>query len=125
MTRPPLRIPRDRIEQLRQMLDALPAKPRTEFSARETVVALESEIRAALDDRGYTLRDIATLISSEDAPISLSTLTTALRKPRADTGAAQKPGVTGKVVLKHGANAEVRHQQEQPAAPAPTGPARS
>lgn len=121
MTRPPLRIPRDRIEQLRQMLDALPAKARTEFSARETVLALEREIRAALDNRGYTLRDIATLISSEDAPISLSTLATTLRKPRSDAGAAQKPRVTGNVVLKQGANPAARHEQEQPAAPAPTG----
>lgn len=125
MTRPPLRIPRDRIEQLRQMLDALPAKPRMEFSARETVVALEREIRAALDDRGYTLRDIATLISSEDAPISLSTLATALRKPRTNAGAPKKTAVAGKDVLKSGADAEARHQQEQPAAPAPTVPARS
>ncbi len=44
MKRAPLRIPRDQLEQIRTMLNTLPAKPRVQFGALEMVLELQQDM---------------------------------------------------------------------------------
>ena len=116
MTRLP-RIPCDQLEQIRTMLNALPAKPRAQFGAREMVLELQQDIRHAIA-RGYTLRDIAALINNQDVPISASTLATALRKSRAMERAAN-PDAPSAAKPAGRASAQIGRAGSAPSAAAP------
>jgi|GEM_PF-3254817 len=121
MKRAPLRIPRDQLEQIRTMLNTLPAKPRMQFGAQEMVLELQQEIRHAIE-QGYSLRDIAALINNQDVPISASTLATALRKARAmERAAGPDAPATAKPMGR--ASGQIRSTGPAPSAIAP--PARA
>ncbi|WP_323010681.1 hypothetical protein [Paracoccus sp. (in: a-proteobacteria)] len=67
----------DQVDALRRRLRDLPPKPPTHRTAKQVVIELEADIRAALA-RGYTLADIAR-IYSELGEVSASTLQSYLR----------------------------------------------
>lgn len=92
------------IEQMRRMLQDLPQKPQTAFSARETVQILRAEIHHAIDMLGYSLADIAQMVREAGAEISPGTLASYLRDNKTGVTKNQKQTFAKKAANKGGIN---------------------
>jgi len=92
------------IDQMRRMLQDLPQKPQTAFSARETVQALASEIHHAIDVLGYSLTDIARMVGEAGAEISPGTLASYLRESKTAASKKRKQVPSRKTVHEGGIN---------------------
>lgn len=68
------KIHRNVVEELRRQLAALQPKVKIELSLRETVAELETEIRYAVSDLGYSFADVAQMLQDAGSPVSPSTL---------------------------------------------------
>lgn len=73
---------------MRAALDALKAKPKTQFTSPEAVEALAHEIRHVQNELGYSLIDIALLLQKHGLGIQPTTLRGYLRRLKE---AAPKP----------------------------------
>lgn len=73
------RIPADTLKKLRLKLEALPPKPKVDYSRQETVKELETLIRHAVGNLGYSITDIAGFYSEQAWTISPSTISGFLR----------------------------------------------
>ncbi|MEI4488748.1 hypothetical protein V8J36_21385 [Frigidibacter sp. MR17.14] len=82
MKTPPLQVSIETVTSIRAMLTALPPKPKTAFTARETVHAVADDIRAAID-LGYSLSDIAEHLAANGMKITAGTLASYLRELKA------------------------------------------
>ena len=67
------------LEQLRNTLENLPPKPRAAYTRQETVKELETLIRHAVSNLGYSIADIAAIYKDLGTEISASTISSILR----------------------------------------------
>lgn len=81
MTKKSTKISVDHINALRLSMTAMPVKIKMEFTTREAIQSLETEIASLVHDRGYSLTDIAAMFTENGVPITSSTLAAYLRKP--------------------------------------------
>jgi len=86
---PSATIHQDSIDQATAQLEALPEKPKTDWSLRETIRQLQGSINAALE-RGYSHKEIAEMLAEQDIRISPASLKSYL----ADSNRAPEPAPT-------------------------------
>ncbi|MEI4469673.1 hypothetical protein [Frigidibacter sp. MR17.24] len=79
MKTPPLQVSIETVTSIREMLTSLKPKPKTAFTARETVHAVADDIRAATE-LGYSLSDIAERLAANGMKITAGTLASYLRE---------------------------------------------
>ncbi|MEI4474022.1 hypothetical protein [Frigidibacter sp. MR17.24] len=92
MKTPPLQVSSETVTSIRKMLTALPPKPKTALTARETVHTLADDIRTALG-RGYSHADIAERLATSGMKITAGTLASYLRELKtSDRKLARRPG---------------------------------
>ena len=94
MSKKPTRIYTEVVEKLRARLESLPPKPKTDHSRQDTVAMLQTQIRHAVSELGYSFTDIAALYEELGAEVSPSSIASMLRElaPKAPSKkAAAKP----------------------------------
>ncbi len=79
MTKQKNTMTKEGLDRFIEELDALPVKEQTDFSAREIVERLKAKLQHAMDEKGYTIRDVVVLLEKHGAKVSPSTLTAYLR----------------------------------------------
>jgi len=107
MTNPSKTVTKTQLDALRNQLAGLPKKAQSEFSARETVMALAAEIHRMVDKDGYSFEDVAALLRQSGVELTPSTIRTYLRSFEAKK--AETPPNT-------------RKAKPMPSAEAPTSP---
>ncbi len=82
----------EQIEAAKSLLSALDpvAAAEKEVSKREAIIALKGEIKDAMDNKGYTIKQIAELLTTSGLEIKESTLKSYIKEPKKESPAKTK-----------------------------------
>lgn len=84
------KITKDGLSRFTEQLKALPIKEQTTFSNREAVAQYKDLILHVVHTKGYSIQDIAELLSEQGTTISPSTLASYLRQVKKKPGTSKK-----------------------------------